>query len=189
MTEKELLEHTFEGHSIEAGTPAHMAMHGLSRRALRITSEINGAYHTPDELRGLMSELTGRKLDNSFGLFPPFYTDCGLNTIIGERTFINMGCKFQDWGGIAIGSDCLIGHNCTICTVNHAQDPDRRGDMAFHRVTIADKVWIGANVTILPGVTIGRGAIVAAGAVVTKDVAPMTVVAGVPARTIKIIEQ
>ena len=54
-------------------------------------------------------------------------------------------------------------------------------------VRIGDKVWVGANATILPGVTIGDGAIVAAGAVVTKDVAPRTVVGGVPAKVIKTI--
>ena len=51
-------------------------------------------------------------------------------------------------------------------------------------VTIEDDVWIGAGAIILPGVTIGRGAIVAAGAVVTRTVAAMTVVAGVPAAAI-----
>lgn len=54
---------------------------------------------------------------------------------------------------------------------------------------IANKVWIGANVTILPGVTIGDGAIIAAGAVVTKDVEPMTIVGGVPAKKIKDVEK
>ena len=53
--------------------------------------------------------------------------------------------------------------------------------MIFKPIRIEDKVWIGANVTILQGVTIGEGAIVAAGAVVTKDVEPRTVVGGVPA--------
>ena len=64
-------------------------------------------------------------------------------------------------------------------------DPEHRGDMTFKPIRIEDKVWLGANVTILQGVTIGEGAIVAAGAVVTKDVAPRTVVGGVPAKFIK----
>lgn len=57
--------------------------------------------------------------------------------------------------------------------------------MTFKPIRIEDKVWFGANVTICPGVTIGEGAIVAAGAVVTKDVAPRTIVGGVPAKFIK----
>ncbi len=55
-------------------------------------------------------------------------------------------------------------------------------------VHIGKRVWLGANVTILPGVTIGNGAIIAAGAVVTKDVKENTVVAGVPAKYIRDIE-
>lgn len=56
-------------------------------------------------------------------------------------------------------------------------------------VRIGARVWIGAGARILPGVTIGDGAIVAAGAVVTRDVAPRTIVAGVPARPIKTLEE
>lgn len=99
-----------------------------------------------------------------------------------------MGCKFQDQGGIFIGSDCLIGHNATLCTINHAFAPENRGDMDFGPIRVEDKVWIGANVTILSGVTIGEGAIVAAGAVVNKNVAPRTIVGGVPAKLIRRIE-
>ena len=67
-----------------------------------------------EELRKLLAELWGHEVPESIGMFPPFGTDCGKNTWVGERTFINMGCKFQDQGGIFIGNDCLIGHNATL---------------------------------------------------------------------------
>lgn len=185
MTTEEFLEIMDSGEVIPGGSPIHKKMHELSQEALRITMEINNAYHSHDEIVSLMTELTGRKVDDSFGLFPPFYTDCGKNIKFGKRVFINSGCKFQDQGGITIGDDALIGHNCVIATLNHSFEPERRADMIPAPVKICDKVWIGANVTILQGVTIGEGAVVAAGAVVTKDVEPRTVVGGIPAKLIK----
>lgn len=136
-----------------------------------------------------MSELTGSKVDESFGLFPPFYTDCGKNIRMGRRVFINSGCKFQDHGGITIGDDVLIGHNCVIATLNHVMDPEHRADMIPAPVRIGNKVWIGANVTILQGVNIGDGAVIAAGAVVTKDVPARAVAGGIPAKILKYIEE
>lgn len=185
MTTEQFVETMDSGVLIVANSPVHEVMHRLSQEAIRITLEINNSYHTQDEIISLMSELTGRKVDVSFRLFPPFYTDCGKNIRIGKRVFFNSGCKFQDQGGIVIGDDVLVGHNCVIATLNHAEDPDHRADMIPKPVRIGDKVWIGANVTILAGVTVGEGAILAAGAVVTKDVPPRTTVAGIPARVVK----
>ncbi len=187
MTTEEFIRIMESGEVIPAGTPVHEKMHELSQEAIRITMEINTSYHTREEIVALMTELTGRRVDPSLGLFPPFFTDCGKNLKIGKRVFINSGCKFQDQGGITIGDDVLIGHNCVIATLNHVMDPDRRADMTAAPVKIGDKVWIGANVTILQGVTIGDGAIIAAGAVVNKDVPPRTIAAGIPAKIIKTI--
>ena len=170
---------------IPAGSALHQAFHAFSQEALKITAKLNGAYHTPEEVRALMSQLTASEIDESFGLFPPFHTDCGKNTKIGKRVFINAGCQFQDQGGLTIGDDVLVGPQTIIPTLNHDPAPDKRGGMFAKPVVIGDKVWLGARVTICPGVTIGEGAIVGAGAVVTKDVPPRTVVAGVPARIIK----
>lgn len=185
MTTQEFIGIMATGNVIAGGSPLHEIMHRLSQEAIRITNELNNSYHTHEEIIALMSELTGRHVDESFRIFPPFNTDCGKNIHLGKRVFINSGCKFQDQGGIYIGDDVLVGHNCMIATLNHLEDPDRRADMVPSPVRIGNKVWIGANVTILPGVTVGEGAILAAGAVVTKDVEPRTIVGGVPAKVIK----
>lgn len=185
MELSEFLDHLSSGKPVEAGSEPHQFMHRASQKALRITAEINTGYHTPEELRKLFSQLIGQPVDESFGLFPPFYTDCGKNIHIGRHVFINMGCKFQDQGGIFIDDGVLIGHNVVLATLNHAMQPERRGDMLPAPIHIGKRVWIGSNATVLPGVTIGDGAVVAAGAVVTKDVPANAVVGGVPAKAIR----
>lgn len=183
------LAHLNSGTPVTGGGEAHMYMHTVSQEALRITAEINGSYHEPEELRALFSKLIGKPVDDSFMLFPPFHTDCGKNITIGKNVFLNMGCKFQDQGGIFIGDGTLIGHNVVIATLNHAMAPQDRGTMIPAPVHIGKQVWIGSNATILPGVTICDGAIVAAGAVVTRDVPENTIVGGVPARIIRTISE
>lgn len=161
----------------------------LFQEAIKITMEMNNSYHTPEELREMMSRLTGKRVDDTFRLFPPFYADFGKNITIGKNVFINSGCHFQDQGGIVIGNGTLIGHNVVLATINHALAPSENRKNCYAPINIGDNVWIGSNATVLPGVTIGEWAVVAAGAVVTKDVPPYTVVAGVPARYVKAVEK
>lgn len=151
--------------------------------------ELNTKYHTPGELREIMGRLTGKNMDDSFRLFPPFYTDFGKNITIGKDVFINSGCHFQDQGGIEIGDGALIGHNVVLATINHDLDPKENRKNHYAPIKIGAHVWIGSNVTVLPGVTIGDYAAVGAGAVVTKDVPAMTVVGGVPAKVLKMIQE
>jgi len=148
-------------------------------------AEINTGYRTPDEVRALLSRLTGTAVDESVTVFPPFYCEFGKNLRLGKGVFVNMGCRFQDAGGITIGDGSLVGHGSTLTTLNHALDPDRRADMLPAPIMIGRKAWLGAVVTVLPGITIGDGAIIGAGAVVTKDVPANAIVAGVPARVIR----
>ena len=185
MNLEQFLEYLNSGKPVKGGSEAHLFMHGVSQEALKITAEINGSYHEPEQLRALFSRLIGQPVDESFAMFPPFYTDCGKNIHIGKRVFINMGCKFQDQGGIFIGDGALIGHNVVLATLNHAMSPHDRGTMIPAPIHIGKNVWVGSNATILPGVTIGDGAIVAAGAVVTRDVPENTIVGGVPARIMR----
>lgn len=180
----ELLVALNAGQTITGDSPHHEAMHAASQESLRITAELNGRYHSPAEVRALMSELTGREVPASFQLFPPFSADFGRNIHFGDNVFVNSGCRFQDQGGIEIGDGCLIGHNAVITTLNHDMATSRRADMHPARVVVGNGVWFGANVTVLPGVTIGDGAVVGAGAVVTRDVPARTVVVGVPAKQV-----
>lgn len=163
-------------------------MNEMSDRARRITSRMNGTYHSQDELRELMGELFGRPVDPTFRVFPPFNTDFGCNIHIGRNVFINAGCHFQDQGGVTLGDGVLIGHNVVFATLNHDLDPERRTVLWPAPIVVGRNVWVGSNATILQGVTIGDGAVVAAGAVVTRDVEPNTIVGGVPARVIRRIE-
>lgn len=176
------------GRTCIAGSDVHRTMSALSNRAMRITCELNGSYHDPAEVRALFSRLIREEVDETLALFPPFFSDCGVNIHVGCNTFINGGCHFQDQGGVYIGDGCLIGHNVVIATLNHELAPARRANLVPAPVRLGDNVWVGSNATILPGVTIGDGSVVAAGAVVTKDVPPMTVVGGVPAKAIRSIE-
>lgn len=187
MTLNDFLKH------VEAGNPLNTPdiyrfMVRMSDEARRITFELNASYHTPDEVRRLLSELFGKSVPDSFGVFPPFYTDFGKNIEIGENVFINACCHFQDHGGVRIGDNCQIGHNVVFATLNHGIAPEDRKAMYPAPIVLEKNVWIGSNSTILAGVTIGENAIVAAGAVVSKSVPRNTIVGGVPAKFIKEIK-
>ena len=185
MSLRDFLDHVRTGAVIEGGSAQHAFMVETAQHALRISAELSAGYRTPEEVRALLSELTGRTVPETVTVFPPFHCEFGKNLTLGEDVFINMGCTFQDTGGITIGDGTLIGHGSTVVTLNHAVDPARRADMLPAPVVIGRKVWLGAGVTVVPGVTIGDGAIVGAGAVVTRDVAAHTIVGGVPARLIR----
>lgn len=163
----------------------HHFMDEMSNEARRVTFQLNTAYHTPDEVRDLLSELFGYRVPPSLRVFPPFYADFGKNITVGEQVFINACCHFQDHGGVTIGDGCQIGHNVVFATLNHGIRPEERAHTYPAPIVLGRNVWVGSNATILQGVTIGDNAIVAAGAVVTKDVAANTIVGGIPARFIK----
>ena len=117
------------------------------------------------------------------------YTITSLdNLVVGPHVYIGPDAWFSLRGKCTIGAGTIFGPRCKIHTSNHRYE----GTMlpydhiyVVKDVAIGENVWIGADVSIRPGVTIGEGAVVAACSCVTKDVPPMAVVGGNPARIIK----
>ena len=157
-------------------------------RTRSLVAELNGTFHTPDEITSLLSEIWGQETVE-VRMFPPFYTAFGKLTKVGKGVFINFGCTFLDQGGITIEDGVFIAPDVKILTEGHPEDPALRHTLVTAPIHIGRNVWIGAGAMILPGVTIGENAIIAAGAVVNRDVPANMIVGGVPARELREIRR
>jgi 2,3,4,5-tetrahydropyridine-2,6-dicarboxylate N-acetyltransferase len=101
-----------------------------------------------------------------------------IGAVIGERTMIDMNVVIG--GRVIVGKNCHIGAGAVLAGVIEPPSADP--------VIIGDDVLIGANAVVLEGVNVGNGAVIAAGSVVVKDVEPFSVMAGVPAKMIKKVD-
>lgn len=122
-------------------------------------------------------------------IFPPFHCPSPEGIHLKDNINISHNCLIGGEGGVFIGNFVMIGPNTCIVSGNHGF---LRGDIPMVRqkpisapIKIADDVWIGANVIILPGTTIGQGAIVGGGSIVTKNIEPYSIAAGNPAKVIR----
>ena len=155
----------------------------MSERVLRVTALTSRLNLLPFEddagKAALFEQILGSRLPTGVTIYPPFYTDHGLNLELGERVFINQNCTFLDYAGIRLGSRVMVGPKATFITVGHPVDPaDRKLSLTGAPIVVEDNVWIGAGAMILPGVTIGRDSVIAAGAIVADDVPAATLVTG-----------
>lgn len=155
----------------------------MSERVLEVTALTSRLNVLPfDDEAGkaqLFEQILGRPLPPRVTIYPPFYTDHGLNLDIADRVFINQGCTFLDYAGIRLAERVMIAPQVTFITGGHPVDPvDRRVWLTGEPIDVGENVWIGAGATILPGVTIGRDSVIAAGAVVAEDVPAQSLVTG-----------
>ena len=147
-------------------------------------------YIPSHHLRRFFYRLAGIKMGKGSTIhmmgrvYDPRHITIGEDTLIGEQATLDGRQQLPDSrGGLEIGSHVDIASQVMIWTSEHDIHSSNMQPVE-EKVIIEDYVFIGPRAIILPGVTIGKGAVVAAGAVVTKDVAPKTIVGGVPAQKI-----
>jgi acetyltransferase-like isoleucine patch superfamily enzyme len=108
---------------------------------------------------------------------------------IGTQTYLNRNTFLDASLSITIGRQCAIGPNCYITDHDHRSEanvPPLEQPLIAKPTHIGDRVWLGANVTVLKGVTIGNDTVIGAGSVVTKDIPPGAIAVGVPAKVIRL---
>jgi acetyltransferase-like isoleucine patch superfamily enzyme len=161
-------------------SPEFQAMSERVLEAIALTSRLNVLPFDDDAGKAeLFSKILGRPVPAKTTIYPPFFTDHGLNLELAERVFINQNCTFLDYAGIRLAERAMIAPKVTFITVGHPVDTDdRRVWLTGGPIVVEENVWIGAGATILPGVTIGRDSVIAAGTVVAEDVPEASLVAG-----------
>lgn len=184
MQTTDIFERLKMGETILPDDPEAFKMREASFFTKKLLVQMNNATN-PDEIRNLLSQITGSEIDESVAVFTPLYINYGKHTKIGKNVFINFDCVFLDLGGITIEDGVLIAPKVSLLSEGHPIEPENRHALVPKAIHIKKNAWIGANATILQGVTIGENAIVAAGSVVSNDVPDNTIVGGVPAKIIK----
>jgi acetyltransferase-like isoleucine patch superfamily enzyme len=160
------------GRLMRIHSPEFQAMAARVVEVMALTSRLN-VLPFEDEAgkAGLFEQILGRPLPSKATIYPPFYTEHGLNLELGERVFINQGCTFLDYAGIRLGTGTMVGPKATVITSGHRAAP-------LGRLARKCSRWIGAGATILPGVSIGKDAVIAAGAIAADDVPAASLVTG-----------
>jgi acetyltransferase-like isoleucine patch superfamily enzyme len=172
----------------------------VSHLPRRLRSFLGRAYWVWYDARDFLAEAVGwlpahglrlllyrRLLGVSIGAQASIHRNCrfyrAAGVRIGKQSVVNRDVLLDGRTGLTVGDNVSISEGVAIFSLEH--DPnsptfDSRGGP----VIIGDRVFIGARAIILPRVSVGEGAVIAAGAVVTNNVAPYTIVGGVPARHI-----
>lgn len=161
-----------------------MASQLLSEFRIYICNELISGFPSHRVRNWFYRKVMGFRVGTRSTVFMHCTFDCTKGFSIGDHSVVNSKCRLDARGGIRIGNNVGISQEVIILTADH--DPGLSDFGGRNReVVIEDYAFIGTRAMILPGITIGQGAVVAAGAIVTKDVAPYTVVAGIPAKFVK----
>lgn len=155
----------------------------LRKAILRPVAQWRSRLEVIEQLEGLKRLGRGVVVNGPVEFGNPAATE------LGDDVCINPGLRVRGEGGLRIGSHVHFGIDVEILTSNH--NYNRPARLPYDEVRLAEDVeigdctWVGDRVVIVPGVKIGEGAVLAAGAVVVRDVPPLTVVGGAPAKALR----
>lgn len=154
-------------------------------RSTELTTEINSETN-PDKKEQLIRNLFG-SVGVHPDLNPNFRCEFGRNIHVGDHFYANYDSVILDGAKVTIGDRVLFGPKVGLYTSNHSFDAREReiGGCIAKPITIGNRCWLAANVTVLPGVTIGDDVIIGAGSVVTHDIPSNVVAVGNPCHVLR----
>lgn len=159
-------------------------------RVKNLCHEFNSLMPDDQKRNDIISELVT-------GYNPYVFIESDFKCVFGKNihfkgmAILNFNCVLLDSNIITIGDRTLIGPGCHIICTNHSIDPEERLKGVFNNkpITIGNRVWLGANVTVLPGVTIGDDCVIGAGSVVTKDIPSGMIAVGNPCHVVREVNE
>jgi maltose O-acetyltransferase len=160
-----------------------------NKQARVLTRQFNATTEDEIEARTALLKQLFKSTGMNLYIEPPFRTDYGCNTSIGENFYANYDCIIIDVAPVKIGNNVMFGPRVCLYTAGHPIDAEVRNSLLeFGKpITVGDNVWIGGNTVVNPGVTIGNNCVIGSGSVVTKDIPDGVIAAGNPARVIRAI--
>ena len=138
---------------------------------------VMGGWHLPE-----IDDRGGEITVGNCAFFPGVRLECwkGARITIGDGTYLNRNTEIVAAAAVTIGRDCKVGRDVLIMDTDQHAFPN--SELEVRPVVVEDRVWIGARAIILKGVRIGHDSVIGAGAIVTRDVPPLSVAVGQPAR-------
>ncbi|GEP73949.1 sugar O-acetyltransferase [Weissella thailandensis] len=154
-------------------------------RSTVLTNEIN-AENDKEHKEQLIRHLFG-SAGVAPDLNPNFRCEFGRNIHVGDHFYANYDAVILDGAKVTIGDRVLFGPKVGLYTSNHSFDAREReiGGCIAKPITIGNRCWLAANVTVLPGVTIGDDVIIGAGSVVTHDIPRNVIAVGNPCHVLR----
>lgn len=156
-------------------------------KAKRLLREYNQTTEYQETDRQTILKDLFKQSGKKIQIEPPFHTDYGCNTVIGENFYSNYDCIILDIANVKIGNNVMFGPRVSLYTAGHPIDAVIRNEHYEYGkpITIGNNVWVGGNVVFNPGVTIGDNVVIGSGSIVTKDIPSNVIAVGNPCKVLR----